>query len=67
LAKGILNPDNLKPISLDGGSVKYFEGDVAEVALRVPELLRWMALIYFLKLNLANFLINLPEDFNLKL
>ena len=38
LILGIINPNNIKPINFKSGT--YFEGDVAQVALKLPKTLR---------------------------
>lgn len=64
LVKAVVNPDGLKPVlSDDSDGKKYFQGETEEVARKVPEMFRWLALAYFIMMNIANLFMRLPDNY----
>ena len=65
LVKAVVNPDSLKAVESENSEGdKYFQGETQSVADKVPEMFLWLALVYFIQLNLSNFLMSLPGNFS---
>lgn len=59
LSTKLVNPENKKATIIINADLKYFEEDVAS---RVPEMIRFLCIIWFFQIILAILLISQPKD-----